>query len=97
MMDTWSLILSVLIFLVFYQVFVRLSKRPKAVNSDQSEQIAILMEKFDRLDRAVKYELSDMSKSLSKLQNSSIQAAQLDDLLQRLERIENHLAGLRES
>ena len=63
-MDTGSILISLLVFLVFYQVIVRFSKKSPLAKVNSGEQMELLIEKFERLDRAFKYEINDMEGQL---------------------------------
>ena len=93
-MDLGSIILLVLVFLVFYQVFVQLSKKTKKSRDASSEQYQLLIEKFERLDRAFKYELNDISRSMASLQALYASAPASPDIIERLDKIESTLKSM---
>lgn len=84
----------VLVFLVFYQVFVQLSRRGKQARSESSDQNQLLIEKFERLDRAFKYELNDISRSLASLQALHTNMPASPEVLDRLDKIESAIKSL---
>jgi hypothetical protein len=53
----------------------------------------LLVEKFERLDRALKYEINDISRSMASLQDLYANSPQ-QELLSRLDRIEQRLEQL---
>jgi tRNA C32,U32 (ribose-2'-O)-methylase TrmJ len=92
-MDVWSILISVLVFLFFYQVMIKMTKKQKQDQAQSNPQIDLLVEKFERLDRAFKYEINDISRSMESLQNLYANSPQ-QELLSRLERIEQKLEQL---
>jgi len=93
-MNLGSIIVMVLVFLVFYQVFVQLSRRGKQARSESSDQNQLLIEKFERLDRAFKYELNDISRSLASLQALHTNMPASPEVLDRLDKIESAIKSL---
>lgn len=93
-MNLGSIIVMVLVFLVFYQVFVQLSRRGKQARSESSVQNQLLIEKFERLDRAFKYELNDISRSLASLQALHTNMPASPEVLGRLDKIESAIQFL---
>ena len=93
-MNLGSIIVMVLVFLVFYQVFVQLSRRGKQARSESSDQNQLLIEKFERLDRAFKYELNDISRSLASLQALYTNMPASPEVLDRLDKIESAIKSL---
>lgn len=96
-MDTGSILISLLVFLVFYQVIVRFSKKSPLAKVNSGEQMELLIEKFERLDRAFKYEINDMARSVAALQNLYAAPPQIPELLIRLERIESAIVSLEDA
>ena len=93
-MDLGTLIIVVLVFLVFYQVFIQLSKKKEKAGSNATDQNQLLMEKFERLDRVFKYELNDITRSLASLQALHANAPASAEVLERLDKIEAALKAL---
>ncbi len=93
-MDLGSIILLVLVFLVFYQLFIQLSKRNKQPKGDSADQNQLLIEKFERLDRALKYEISDISRSIANLQELYANMPASPEVVDRLDKIESALKAL---
>ena len=93
-MDTWSILIGLLVFLFFFQVVVRISKKSPLNKSSADERIDLLIEKFERLERAFKYEISDIAKSVSNLQSLYASASPSQEVISRLERIESALISL---
>jgi tRNA C32,U32 (ribose-2'-O)-methylase TrmJ len=92
-MDVWSILISVLVFLFFYQVMIKMTKKQKQDQAQSNPQMDLLVEKFERLDRALKYEINDISRSMASLQDLYANSPQ-QELLSRLERIEQKLEQL---
>ena len=90
-MDTGSILISVLVFLVFYQVIVRFSKKSSSHKVNSSEQMEQLIEKFDRV---FKYEINDIARSVAALQNLNATPPQSPEILSRLDRIESAIVSL---
>ena len=93
-MDTGSILISVLVFLVFYQVIVRFSKKSSSHKVNSSEQMEQLIEKFERLDRVFEYEINDIARSVAALQNLNATPPQSPEILSRLDRIESAIVSL---
>ena len=93
-MDLGSIILLVLVFLVFYQVFIQLSKKNAKSKSESVDQNQLLIEKFERLDRAFKYELNDISRSIASLQALYANTTASPEVLERLDKIESAINSL---
>jgi len=93
-MDLGSIILLVLVFLVFYQLFIQLSKKNKQPKGESADQNQLLIEKFERLDRAFKYEISDISRSIASLQELYSNMPASPEVIDRLEKIESALKAM---
>ena len=93
-MDTWSILIGLLVFLFFFQVIVRMSKKSSLNKSSADERIDLLIEKFERLDRAFKYEINDIARSVSNLQNLYSNVPPSQEVINRLDRIESALISL---
>ena len=93
-MELGSIIILVLVFLVFYQFFVQLSKKNSKIRTDSVDSNQLLVEKFERLDRAFKYELNDISRSMANLQALYTNMPVSPEVLDRLDKIELALKSL---